>query len=95
MRATAINLQHHALRLDGRSQFGEQPFRIQPRSCGTRGNLIGLLPTAEVNTMHSHDNHLLSRNPNATRQPLHTSATGDMAFVERDHRTPAVHPEIS
>jgi hypothetical protein len=73
MRAMPINHQRHALRLDGCSEFRELPRSIQPCSCAIRSNLIGILPASEINTMHSHDHHLLSRNSNGpfVRWPSH------------------------
>jgi hypothetical protein len=92
----SINHQRHAPRLDGCSEFREQPSRIQPCSCAVCSNLIGILPAAEMNTMHSHDQHLLSRNSNcqSVHWPSHTSANANMAFVERHHHRTPVHPNL-
>jgi hypothetical protein len=96
MRATPINNQRHALRLDGCSEFREQPRCIQPCSCAIRSNLIGILPAAEMNTMYSHGQHLLSTTSNgkSVDWPSHTSANANMTFVERHHHRTPVQPNF-
>ena len=76
MRATAIQPPTSWIRLEGRSEFAEQPLRILLRSCTSRRNLIGIFPAREINTitLTRNTSFPVIRNPNG--QPAHRE-TGD------------------